>query len=119
MRILVVDDAAFMRFLIKNIIKELGHEVAGEAADGEEACAKYAELKPDLVTLDLIMPRKTGLEALRDIRAADPNARVLVMSAVEQRQPLMDALRLGASDYLVKPFEKERVAEAIARLAPV
>lgn len=116
LKVLVVDDAAFMRFMISGILKELGHEVIGEAEDGEVACKKYAELKPDLVTMDLIMPKKGGLDALRDIRRDDPNARVMVISAVEQRQPLMDALRLGAVDYLVKPFEKERVAEAIARM---
>lgn len=115
LRVLIVDDAAFMRFLIKNILTELGHEIAGEAGDGEEACTMYAELKPDLVTLDLIMPKKGGIDALRDIRGMDPNAKVIVISAVEQRRPLMDALRLGATDYLTKPFEKERVAEAISR----
>ncbi len=116
LRVLVVDDAAFMRFMIKGILKELGHEVVREAENGEQACTKYAELKPDLVTMDLIMPLKGGIDALRDIRAADPRARVMVMSAVEQRQPLMEALRLGAVDYLVKPFEKDRVAEALARV---
>jgi two-component system, chemotaxis family, chemotaxis protein CheY len=115
-KVLVVDDAIFMRHLIKNILKDLGHEVIGEAADGEEACAKYDELKPDLVTLDLVMPKKGGLEALRDIRSKHPDARVVVISAIDQRQPLMDALKLGAADYVVKPFEKDRVEEAINRV---
>jgi len=119
MRVLIVDDAAFMRFMIRKILTDLGHEVVGEAEDGVVACAKYAELKPDLVTLDLIMPNKDGIETLRDIRSKDPNAKIVVISAVEQRQPLMDALRLGAVDYLTKPFEKERVAEAISRVNPV
>lgn len=116
LRILVVDDAAFMRFLIKGILTDLGHQVVGEAADGEQACTMYDQLNPDLVTLDLIMPKKTGMEALRDIRGSHPNAKVIVISAVEQRQPLMDALKLGAVDYLVKPFEKDRVAEALTRV---
>jgi len=81
LKVLVVDDAAFMRFMITGILKELGHEVIGEAEDGEIACQKYAELKPDLVTMDLIMPKKGGLDALRDIRKADPDARVIVISA--------------------------------------
>lgn len=116
LRVLIVDDAAFMRFMIKNILTELGHEIVGEAGDGEEACSKYSELKPDLVTMDLIMPKKGGIDALRDIRAMDSRAKVVVISAVEQRQPLMEAMRLGATDYLTKPFEKERVAEAITRI---
>lgn len=115
-RVLIVDDAAFMRHLIKNILIEQGHEIAGEAADGQEACEKYKELAPDIVTLDLIMPRKGGLEALKEIREDDPKAKVIVISAVDQRQPLMEALKLGAADYLTKPFEKERVAEAVARV---
>lgn len=119
MRVLIVDDAAFMRFMIKGILTGLGHEIVGEAGDGEEACRKYDELKPDLVTMDLIMPRKGGLDALRDIRAKDPKARVVVISAVEQRQSLMDALKLGATDYLVKPFDKDRVVEALGRVCAV
>jgi two-component system chemotaxis response regulator CheY len=116
MRVLIVDDAAFMRFMIKGILTGLGHEIVGEACDGEEACAKYEQLKPDFVTLDLIMPKKGGLDTLRDIRAKDPRAKVIVISAVEQRQPLMEAMKLGASDYLVKPFENDRVVEAIGRM---
>ncbi len=115
-RILVVDDAVFMRHLIKNILTGMGHEIVGEAADGNEACEKYDELKPDLVTLDLVMPNKGGLDALKDIRQKDPKAKVVVISAIDQRQPLMDALKLGAADYVVKPFEKDRVQEAIGRV---
>lgn len=114
--VLVVDDAAFMRHMIRNILTDLGVDVIGEAADGEEACQKYAELRPDLVTMDLVMPKKGGLDALRDIRKADPTAKIVVISAIDQRQPLMEALKLGAADYVVKPFEKERVAEAINRV---
>ncbi len=115
-RVLVVDDAVFMRHLIKNIITGMGHEVIGEAADGEQACEQYEQLKPDLVTLDLVMPNKGGLDALKDIRAKDPQAKVIVISAIDQRQPLMDALKLGAADYVVKPFEQDRVQEAIGRV---
>ncbi|GMU81126.1 MAG: hypothetical protein AMXMBFR47_09970 [Planctomycetota bacterium] len=115
-RVLIVDDAAFMRYMIRNILTKLGYEIAGEACNGEEACELYDRLTPDLMTLDLIMPRKTGLEALRDIRAKHPGARVIVMSAVDQRQPLMEALKLGAADYLVKPFEEDRVRDSLSRL---
>jgi two-component system chemotaxis response regulator CheY len=94
----------------------MGCDLAGEAAAGDDGCAKYLELKPDLVTVDLILPKKGGLDALRDIRAADPKAKVVVISAIEQRQPLMQALKLGAADYVVKPFEKDRVEEAISRV---
>lgn len=115
-RVLVVDDASFMRHMLKNILMGMGCEIVGEAADGEEACAKYAELHPDLVTMDLTMPKKGGLDALKDIRAADPKARVVVVSAIEQRQPLMEALKHGAADYVVKPFEKDRIEEAVSRV---
>jgi two-component system chemotaxis response regulator CheY len=118
-RVLVVDDASFMRFVIRDILTKLGHEVVGEAADGVEACARYDELEPDLVTLDLVMPKKSGLEALRDIRAKHPQAKIIVVSALEQRETLMEAFRLGAADYLVKPFSKDRVAQAIERMAMV
>ncbi len=116
LRVLVVDDAAFMRHMIKTLLTGLGHEIIGEAGDGVEACQKFDELTPDLVTLDLIMPKKGGLEALKDIRTKHPQARIIVISAVEQRAPLMEALRLGATDYLVKPFEKDRVVEALGRI---
>ena len=115
-QVLIVDDAAFMRHMIKNILTELGHEIVGEACDGEEACRMYEELKPQLVTMDLIMPKKGGLDALREICAKDPSAKVVVISAIDQRGPLMDALKAGAADYLVKPFEKERVEEAVNRV---
>lgn len=115
-KVLIVDDAAFMRQMIRQIVTGIGCEVVGEAADGEEACAKYVQLKPDLVTLDLTMPKKGGLDALTDIRAADPKAKVVVISAIEQRKPLLEALKRGAADYVVKPFEKQRVEEAICRV---
>ncbi len=115
-RVLVVDDAIFMRHMIKGILTELGHEIVGEASDGDEACDRYTELKPDLVTMDLVMPKMGGLDALKKIREGDGNAKVIVISALDQRQPLMDALKHGAADYVVKPFEKQRVEEAINRV---
>ncbi|MCH8966174.1 MAG: response regulator [Planctomycetes bacterium] len=114
--VLIVDDAAFMRHMIKTILTDLGHEVVGEACDGEEACRMYDDLLPELVTMDLIMPKMGGLEALKNICQKDPNAKIVVISAIDQRGPLMEALKLGAVDYLVKPFEKERVEEAVNRV---
>ncbi len=115
-RVLVVDDAVFMRHMIKKILTEMGLDICGEACDGEEACSLYDSLKPDMVTMDLVMPKKGGLDALKEIRAKDPDAKIIVISAIDQRQPLMDALKLGAADYVVKPFEKDRVEEAINRV---
>ncbi len=115
-RVLVVDDAAFMRHMIKGILTDIGCDVVAEAVNGEEACEMYASEKPDLVTMDLIMPKKGGLDALKDIRSSDPNAKVIVISAIDQRKPLMEALKSGAADYVVKPFEKERVQEAVNRV---
>ena len=115
-KVLVVDDAKFMRHLLKNILSGLGCEVVGEASDGKEACAMYKELSPDVVTMDIVMPNVSGIDALKDIRASDPNAKVIMISAIDQREPLMEALKLGAADYVVKPFEKERVQEAMQRV---
>lgn len=115
-KILVVDDATFMRHLIKGILVEMGCEVVGEAKDGAEAVERYDALRPDLVTLDLVMPNRGGLEALREIRSKDPAAKVVVVSAIDQRESLMEAMKLGAADYVVKPFERDRVVGAIERV---
>ena len=116
MRIMVVDDSAFMRGMVVEALDGLDCRVVGEAADGEEAVTRYKELHPDIVTLDLIMPVKSGLDALQEIREFDPQAKIVVVTAIEQRKPLLEALRLGAIDYVVKPFEKERIEEAIERI---
>lgn len=116
MRVLIVDDAKFMRMMIKNILTEVGCEVVGEACDGEEGHRMYKELAPDVVTMDLVMPKLGGIDALRRIRRDDGNAKVIMISAIDQREPLMEALKLGAVDYIVKPFEKERVQEAMQRV---
>lgn len=115
-RVLVVDDAKFMRHMLKNILVGMGCEVVGEAGDGKEACKMYGELSPDVVTMDIVMPEVSGIEALKQIRSSDPNAKVVMISAIDQREPLMEALKLGAADYVVKPFEKERVEEAMQRV---
>ena len=115
-RLLIVDDAMFMRKLIRGVAIEAGWEVAGEAANGEEATALYAQLKPDLVTMDLVMPVMGGLEALRQIRTLDPQAKVVVVTALDQKQALMESIRDGAIDFIVKPFERERVRNLLSKL---
>jgi two-component system, chemotaxis family, chemotaxis protein CheY len=115
-RLLIVDDAMFMRKLIRGVAIEAGWEVAGEAANGEEATALYAQLKPDLVTMDLVMPVMGGLEALRQIRSFDPQAKVVVVTALDQKQALMESIRDGAIDFIVKPFERERVRNLLSKL---
>ena len=115
-RLLVVDDALFMRKMICGVAAEAGWDVVGEAANGLEAIALYDRLRPDLVTMDLVMPEMGGLEALRQIRAEDPNARVVVVTALDQKQALMDSIREGAIDFIVKPFERQRVLNLLAKL---
>jgi two-component system chemotaxis response regulator CheY len=115
-RLLVVDDAMFMRRLISGVAAEAGWEVAGEAANGEEAVSLYERLKPDLVTMDLVMPVMGGLEALRRIRTLDPGAQIVVVTALDQKQALMDSIRDGALDFIVKPFERERVLNLLQKL---
>lgn len=115
-RILVVDDAAFMRMMIKDILVKNGYEVAGEASDGKQAIDKYMELRPDLVTLDITMPELDGVEALRRIRSADPGARVIMCSAMGQQSMVIDAIQAGAKDFIVKPFQADRVIEAIRKV---
>jgi two-component system chemotaxis response regulator CheY len=114
-RILVVDDAAFMRKMVKDALSGAGHEVVGEAGNGVEAVARYQELKPDLTTLDITMPEKDGLAALADIIGGDPSARVVMCSALGQESKIVQALKLGAKDFVVKPFQADRVVEAVGK----
>ena len=115
-RLLVVDDALFMRKMICGVAAEAGWEVVGEAGDGAEAVALYERLRPDLVTMDLVMPVMGGLEALRQIRDRDPEAKVVVVTALDQKQALMDSIRDGAIDFIVKPFERQRVLNLLSKL---
>lgn len=114
-RILVVDDAAFMRMMIKEILTKHGYEVVGEAADGSQAVDKYRELHPDLVTMDITMPEMDGIQALKQIRAMDNAAKVIMCSAMGQQAMVIDAIQAGARDFIVKPFQAERVIEAIRK----
>jgi two-component system, chemotaxis family, chemotaxis protein CheY len=115
-RLLVVDDALFMRKMICGVAAEAGWEVVGEAGNGAEAVSLYEQHRPDLVTMDLVMPVMGGLEALRQIRALDPEAKVIVVTALDQKQALMDSIRDGALDFIVKPFERQRVLALLSKL---
>ena len=115
-RLLVVDDALFMRKLICGVAAEAGWEVVGEAGNGAEGVLLYQQHRPDLVTMDLVMPIMGGLEALRQIRALDPEAKVVVVTALDQKQALMDSIRDGAIDFIVKPFERQRVLALLSKV---
>ncbi len=115
-RVLICDDAEFMRTLIKDVLTKGGYEIVGEAANGEEAVAKYKMLKPDLVTMDIVMPVKSGIDALKEIIAYDPNAKVVMCSALGQEILVMDAIEAGAKDFIVKPFTEENVLEVIGKV---
>jgi two-component system chemotaxis response regulator CheY len=112
-RVLIVDDAQFMRMMLINILTQNGHEVVGEAANGKEGIAKYGELKPDIVTLDITMPEMDGVTALKEIKALDGSAKVIMCSAMGQQAMVLDAIKAGAIDFVVKPFQPERVMEAL------
>jgi len=114
-RILIVDDAAFMRMMIRDILTKNDFEVAGEATNGEEAVNKYAELKPDLVTLDITMPGMDGVTVLKEIRKLDPNARVVMCSAMGQQAMVVEAIQSGALDFINKPFHPQKVVEILRR----
>jgi two-component system chemotaxis response regulator CheY len=115
-RVLVVDDAVFMRKVVSDALASGGHEVVGEAGNGNEAVARFQELKPDLTMLDITMPEKTGLEALAEIIAIDPNAKVLMCSALGQESKVIEALKLGAKNFLVKPFKPDALLEAVDKV---
>ena len=114
-RVLVVDDAAFMRKLVTDALTKGGHEVVGEAGNGSEAVARYQQLRPDLTTLDITMPEKDGLAALAEIIQIDPAARVIMCSALGQESKVLESIKLGAKDFVVKPFQADRVLDAVAK----
>ena len=114
-RILVVDDAAFMRKMVSDALTKGGHEVVGEAGNGLEAVAQYQSLKPEVTTLDITMPEKDGLAALKEIIALDPAARVIMCSALGQESKVLESIKAGARDFVVKPFQADRVIEAVGK----
>jgi len=113
--ILVCDDAAFMRMMIKDILTKNGYTVAGEAENGVKAVEKYVELKPDLVMMDITMPEMDGIQALKKIKQVDPGANVIMCSAMGQQAMVIEAIQSGAKDFIVKPFDKDRVLEAVKK----
>jgi len=114
-RILIVDDAAFMRMMLRDILTKNGYEVAGEAANGVIAVEKYKEIRPDLVTMDITMPEMDGITAVREIRKLDPEAKIIMCSAMGQQAMVIEAIQAGARDFIVKPFQPERVLEAVRK----
>ena len=115
-KILLVDDAAFMRMMIKDILTKNGYTEVFEAEDGEVAVQKYSEIKPDLVFMDITMPNKTGIEALKDIKTMDPGATVVMCSAMGQEAMVIEAIKLGAKDFIVKPFKPDRILATIQKI---
>jgi len=114
--VLVCDDAIFMRTMISDILTQAGFEVVGEAESGSQAVEKYRSLKPDLVTMDIVMPDMGGIEAVREICKRDPDAKILMCSAMGQQALVVEAIQAGAKDFVVKPFQPSRVLEAVQRV---
>ena len=115
-RVLICDDALFMRTMLAEILEQSGFEVVGQAQTGAEAVARYRDLQPDLVTMDIIMPEMGGIEAVKKITQMDPSARILMCSAMGQQALVQEALQAGARDFVVKPFQPSRVLEAVQRV---
>ncbi|MEN8005667.1 MAG: response regulator [Candidatus Krumholzibacteriota bacterium] len=117
--ILIADDAEFMRDMLRQIIEDMGWTVAGEAGDGTEAITQYRKIKPDLLLLDITMPNLDGTQALKTILADDPHAQIVMITALGQKDQVLDAIKAGARDFIIKPFDHDRVADTLHRiLAP-
>ena len=114
--ILICDDAAFMRMMIKNVLTKGGYNVVGEAENGAKAVEKYKELSPDLVLMDITMPEMDGIQALKEIKKLDPNAKVIMCSAMGQQAMVVESIQAGARDFIVKPFQEDRVLEAVKKV---
>ena len=114
--ILICDDAAFMRMMIKDILTKNGYNIAGEAENGLKAVEKYAELKPDLVLMDITMPEMDGIEAVKEIKKINPSAAVIMCSAMGQQSMVIEAIQSGAKDFIVKPFQADRIVEAVRKV---
>ena len=115
-KIMICDDAAFMRMMIKDILTKNGYNIAGEAENGAKAVEKYNELKPDLVLMDITMPEMDGIQALKKIKETDPNASVIMCSAMGQQAMVIESIQSGAKDFIVKPFQADRVLEAVQKV---
>ncbi|WP_044894131.1 response regulator [Bacillus alveayuensis] len=115
-KILIVDDAKFMRMTLSNILKKANHEIVGEGENGKQAVELYRTLRPDVVTLDITMPVMNGLEAVKAIKQEDPNAKIIICSAMGQQKMVVEAIEAGALDFIVKPFDEPRVIDAVNRV---
>ncbi|EWG10396.1 chemotaxis protein CheY [Cytobacillus firmus DS1] len=115
-RILIVDDAKFMRVTLSSILKKDDHEIVGEGENGKEAVDLFVNLKPDLVMMDITMPEMSGLEAVREIKRDNPNAKVIMCSAMGQQKVVVESIEAGAKDFIIKPFDESRVLEAVNRV---
>ena len=115
-RILIADDASFMRQMIREILEPEGFEIVAEASDGVEAVEQYEAVKPEIVTMDIVMPRRSGIDAVRDILERDPHAKVVMCSALGQETLVQESLEAGALDFIVKPFQPDAVVETLRRL---
>ena len=113
---MIVDDAAFMRTVLRNVFESGGYEVVGEASNGKEAFEQYGKLKPDLVTMDITMPEVDGIEGVRRIIAKYPDAVIIMCTAMGQKAMVIDAIQAGAKDFIVKPFESSKILEAVSKL---
>jgi len=114
--ILVVDDAAFMRMMIKDVLSKNGYEILGEAENGQKAIEKFKELNPDLVIMDITMPEVDGIQAVKEIKKIDPNAKIIMCSAMGQQAMVIESIQAGARDFIVKPFQADRVVEAVKKV---
>ena len=115
LRIVIADDLSFMRMVHKEILQEKGYQVVGEASDGVEAVERYRKLRPDIIILDITMPRMNGLEAMHKIFEFDKGAKIIICSALGQQQLIVEAIKAGVRDFIVKPFKSERVISAIEK----
>lgn len=114
-KVLIVDDAAFMRMMLKDILVKNGYEIAGEVSNGAEAVAAYKESRPDIVTMDIAMPEMDGITAVKEIKKIDPNAKIVMVSAMGQQALVIEAIKAGALDFIVKPFQPDRVLQALEK----
>jgi two-component system chemotaxis response regulator CheY len=115
-RVMVVDDAAFMRMMIKDILTKNGYEIVGEAENGLKAVERYKELQPDLVIMDITMPEMDGIQAVKEIKKINPDAKIMMCSAMGQQAMVIESIQAGARDFVVKPFQSDRVIEAVQKI---
>jgi two-component system chemotaxis response regulator CheY len=114
-KVLIVDDARFMRLVLRRILTQAGHTILGEAKDGEEAVRMYADLRPDCMTLDIVMPKMNGIEAVKEIMSFDPTAKIIMVTALGQEAFVLDAIKSGAREFIIKPFRNEEIVKAVMK----